>query len=94
MINNPFDFSYSYYQELLSVIKTNFDHRLLSQAQKVFLEQHNKPVIFLRHDIDLDLGKALTIAEIEFANNIKSCFMVKTDCPFYSLQNNQGKSIL
>ncbi|MBA4405762.1 hypothetical protein C0389_00650 [bacterium] len=94
MNNNSFDFSYSYYQKILFIIKTNFDQYLFSQAPIVFRKQHNKPTIFLRHDIDLDLEKALVMAQIEYENKIKSCYMVMTNCSFYSLQNNSAKSIL
>lgn len=94
MNNNSFDFSYSYYQKILSIIKTNFDQYLFSQAPIVFGEQHNNPIIFLRHDIDLDLEKALVMAQIEYENKIKSCYMVMINCSFYSLQNSSAKAIL
>lgn len=94
MNNNSFEFSYSYYKKILSIIKTNFDQYLFSQAPIVFSMQHSRPIIFIRHDIDLDLEKALVMAQIEYKNKIKSCYMVMTNCSFYSLQNSSTKSIL
>lgn len=94
MNNNSFDFSYSYYKKILSLLKNNFDQYLFSEAPIVFNKQHNNPIVFLRHDIDLDLEKALVMAQIEYEHKIKSCYMVMTNCSFYSLQNSSAKSIL
>lgn len=88
------EFSYSYYEKILSIIKNNFETYLLFQAHQVLSNRNNKPIIFLRHDIDLDLEKALVIANVENRNNINSCYMVMTKCPFYSLRDDSCKSIL
>lgn len=88
------EFSYSYYEKILSIIKNNFETYLFFQAPQVLSNRNNKPIIFLRHDIDLDLEKALVMANIENRNNINSCYMIMTKCPFYSLQDDSSKSIL
>ena len=52
------NFSYSHFQNILEVIKSNFDQYLFYQAPEALKGNHTKPVILLRHDVDLDLEKA------------------------------------
>lgn len=87
-------FTFSFYTEILSAIKENFIQFSFSDAQTAFNLAHSKPVIFLRHDIDLDLDKALRMANIEFENKIKSCYMIMTNCPFYSLKEKKNRSLI
>lgn len=94
MNENSFDFTYSFYRQMLSVIKNNFHQQFFSQFPTTFSKQNSKPIIFLRHDVDLDIDKALSMARIEYENGIKSCFMVMTNCPFYSLENISTNTFL
>jgi hypothetical protein len=91
---NSFDFTYSFYRQLLLTAKINFEHSSFSQAPEIFTKQNSKPIIFLRHDVDLDISKALAMAKIENENDVKSCFMVMTNCPFYSIKNSSTKTFL
>jgi len=91
---NSFDFTYSFYRQLLFTAKINFEHSSFSQAREIFTKQNSKPIIFLRHDVDLDIDKALSMAKIENENGVKSCFMVMTNCPFYSIQDSSTKIFL
>ena len=48
-----------------------------------------KPIILLRHDIDLSLDSAIKIARIEQEYGISSCFMIMTNSPFYSIKDKK-----
>ncbi len=88
------DFSYGYYRELLKLISENFQLCLFHEAPQILNNQNRKPKIFLRHDIDIDLRAALIMAEIENELKIASCYMVMTNCPFYTLGDESSVSIL
>lgn len=88
------DFSYGYYRKLLHAIKANFRIHLFDEVPKLLRDQRKQPCILLRHDVDLDLVKALAMAEIESELDIYSCYMVMTNCPFYSLEDKSSRSIL
>jgi len=56
--------------------------------------RYDKPSIILRHDVDLDLDKALIMAEIESELNISSCYMVMTNSPFYKIEDKSSRAVL
>src|SRR5512132_727984 len=88
------DFSYRYYRTLLQAIMATFQIHLLSDVPRLLTGHQEHPITLLRHDIDLDLHIALTMAEIESALSVSSCYMVMTTCPFYTLQDKSSRSIL
>jgi hypothetical protein len=74
------DFTYISYIHLLNIISEN---------GYVFAGYHNcmdfaNPCI-LRHDIDLDVGKALQIAKIEAEKQIRSTYFVLLNTNFYNV---------
>ncbi len=88
------NFSYSYYRKLMLVIKDTYKLHLLHEAPQLLNNLQGRPKILLRHDIDLDLDKALAMAEIESELNISSCYMIMTNCPFYALDDKKTISFL
>jgi len=79
---------------MLEAIRANFQIHLLSEAPRVLKRHQEKPIVLLRHDVDLDLDIALAMAEIESDLKISSCYMVMNNCPFYKLEDNSSRSIL
>ena len=88
------DFSYSYYKRLLQAIKANFQTYLFYEVPEVLMNCQGNPKLLLRHDVDLDLDKALAMAEIESEHKISSHYSVMINCPFYTLNDRTSKSIL
>lgn len=88
------DFSYSYYRRLLQAIKANFQTYLFYEVPEVLMNCQGNPKLLLRHDVDLDLDKALAMAEIESELKISSYYSVMINCPFYTLNDRTSKSIL
>jgi len=82
------DFSYDYYRKILSLLRKNFHLCLFHESPNYIDKNLNKPVALLRHDVDLDIEKALKMAEIEASKGVYSCFMFLTNCYFYSLSDN------
>lgn len=89
-----FDFSYSSYLEILAAAKSHYNCFLLKEAPLKMNRNSTKPVLFLRHDIDLDLEKAFEMALIENEFGISSTFMVMTRNPFYSILDARAVSVL
>ena len=54
----------------------------------------DRPIAILRHDIDLDVDKALIMAEIESNMGVCSCFMFLTNCAFYSIEDDSVSSAI
>ena len=87
------DFSYNYFKKILEVAKDTFQFHLLCDAPHVINDVDNSR-IFLRHDIDIDLNKALKMAEIEQRFGICSTYMVMLNSPTYDIEISQSKTIL
>jgi len=88
------DFSYSYYENLLMEIKSNFNQCIFSQVPELITREYSKPALLLRHDVDLDLNKALEMARLENKLGVKACYMIMVNCPFYSLKDQNNKTII
>ena len=81
------EFSFTGYGALLDLLKTN---------NYSFSDYHSwhdkeKPVI-LRHDLDYDISRAVSIAKIEHREGVKSTYFVLTTTDFYnvfSMENNK-----
>lgn len=91
---NPFDFSYESFIRLLVLIKISYCHLLFSEAPRIVYAENKERIVFIRHDVDLDLEKAVTMAKIEAEHGIRSCYMVMTQCPFYLLKEERSKFLL
>ncbi|MGA2120624.1 MAG: hypothetical protein ABSG49_01120 [Methanoregula sp.] len=81
------DFSYDYYIKLLNVAENNFELCLISDAERVLKIRHKKPVLFLRHDLDVSVEGALDMAKFEFNQNIYATYYVRLNTEFYSLKD-------
>jgi hypothetical protein len=88
------DFTYKFYRNILSVIKNKYEPHFFFEAEKVIKSADGNPKIFIRHDVDLDLKRAVNIAKIEKEAKINSCYMIMTNCPFYSLKKKTNRLLL
>ncbi len=80
------DFSYSYFRKLLEIIRIDFEPRLLSDASRVN-HPTDKRLAFLRHDVDVDLSKALRMAEIEREHNVPASYMIMNASLLYNVED-------
>ncbi len=81
------NFSYDYFKEILKTVKSNFDLYKFSDAEQALKTSSSKHKLFLRHDIDVNIDRAIEMAKIEKMFDIKSTYFVMTRSPFYSLKN-------
>ncbi len=87
------DFSYAYFENILEVAKRNYCLSLLGDAPEVLQRPSARPRLFLRHDVDFDLGAALRLAEVESRFNVTATYMVMVNSPFYRADTKHASSI-
>jgi len=90
MMDNKF--TYNYYRDLLTTLKTN-------NYNFIFFEEINKyqnsKYILLRHDVDFDIDKSIKIANIENEFGVKSTYFFLLNSDFYNIHHiNNTKKIL
>lgn len=77
------------YVRLLSLLKENG-----YQTTDYFDWEKNVKSVILRHDVDTDLQKALSMAQVEQAHGTKSTYFVLLTSNFYNLHSCRNRSIL
>lgn len=82
-------FTYDAYEEMLNLLK-KFGYEFCKYED---YENKEKAVI-LRHDIDMSLEAALTFAELEYKNNVKSTYFVLLSTDFYNKFSKKSTVIL
>ena len=88
------DFSYDYYREIIALLKRDFNLCSFHESPKYIGKRLDRSIAILRHDIDLDIDKALIMAEIESNMGVCSCFMFLTNCAFYSIEDDTVSSAI
>jgi hypothetical protein len=88
------DFSYSYFRAILQVVKSDFKHFMIFQAPQVLAKDSDQPIVFLRHDIDVDLNKAMQMANIENDFAISATYYVMINSPLYQAKSRSARSVL
>lgn len=88
------DFSFDYFRKILHAIKFNFENHLISEALQALRHDGKRPKLFLRHDVDLDLNKALEVAMIENEHGVRATYMVMVNSALYRVEETASRSIL
>jgi hypothetical protein len=83
------DYSFRAYE---NIIQTGIDNGYEFEVFKNILDQ--KKAIYLRHDIDVDLGYALEMAKIESQKGIKSTYFMMLRSPVYNLLSRENTELL
>lgn len=83
------DFSYSRYRAILRAL-SGFKSILMSKVPKVVEDRTDDQFLVMHHDIDVDPGMAMELANMEAEAGIKATFMVMLSSPLYDLEDNLG----
>ena len=75
------DFSFRHYREILDLFKKK------GYKFCFFSELSNQKVkrVYLRHDVEISLEKALQLAQIEHQKEVSSTYFVRFSAPFYNV---------
>lgn len=87
----PSNFSYTYFRQLLHILRDQFTAQQLRDAPESLQDDCHSPTLFLRHDIKISLNRALPLAEFEQEYGLPATYMVRTDSPLYSLQERYAR---
>jgi hypothetical protein len=79
-------FDLTHYRELLDAAKDG------SYAFTFFDHEPRPGDVFLRHDVDLSLEAALTIAELEAEEDVRATYFLMTASVFYNLTSAPGEA--
>lgn len=79
---------------MLRAIEECFTCYLIGEAPQALNSRISKPLLFLRHDVDIDPNKAMKMAEIENEFGIRSTYMFMVNSQLYSLESSSVRSVL
>ena len=77
-------FDLAHYAEILAAAKTG-GYRFTT-----FGESPERRDLFVRHDVDLSLDAALTMAELEAEQAVSTTYLLMTESVFYNLASSEG----
>ena len=81
-------FDLGHYRELLEAARAG-GHRFAR-----FGNDPERGDLFLRHDIDLSLDAALTMAELEAEAGVQATYLLMTESVFYNLASKEGAAAI
>jgi hypothetical protein len=85
------DFSFGYLRELLARASDRFEVRPVSTALD---SRGERPVLVLRHDIDVSLERALPMARLEAELGLRASYLFLLDSPLYDLRSSGGRELV
>ncbi|MDW8337795.1 MAG: hypothetical protein RMM28_01470 [Thermoleophilia bacterium] len=77
-------FDLDHYQEILEAARAG------GYRFRTFGEPPQQGDLFLRHDVDLSLVAALTMAELEAELGVRTTYLLMTESVFYNLASREG----
>ena len=85
------DFSYSYFIRLLEAARDQFRPYRLGDAGEALAQPGGGRRIFVRHDVDVDVPRALRMAEIETRQGVAATYYIMTASPMYRVQEHTSQ---
>jgi len=76
-------FIYDNYQKFISILRESYSFIDFKDGSK--FAKVDRPLVILRHDVDMDMVSACNIASIEESVGIRSNFFFMLCCPLYNL---------
>ncbi len=77
-------FELAHYVEILEAAKTG------GYRFRTFGDSPERGDLFLRHDVDLSLAAALTMAEVEAEHEVQTTYLLMIESVFYNLASTEG----
>lgn len=86
--NNRGKFTYDYYKEFISHLREAYHFTTLSEGKKI--AGVDRPLVIMRHDIDMDLEAALRLSRLEKDLGIYATYFFMVRCPLYNVFSGHG----
>jgi hypothetical protein len=87
--NDRSKFTYQHYRQLLSKLSEIYSFTTFKEGERLSGEIL-KPLVIMRHDIDMELEAAVRMASLENNLDIKSTYFFMARCPIYNVFSYQG----
>jgi hypothetical protein len=87
------DFSYGYLAKLYTALKREFTPTLVGDVADAPPDP-SRARVFVRHDIDVSLERALPLARAEAEWGVRSTYHVMIDSPFYDVRSARSAAAL
>jgi hypothetical protein len=87
------DFSYAYLTKLYVALTRDFSPTRMGDAGESPLPGQ-KTRVFVRHDIDVSLTRAVPVARLENVASLASTYHVMIDSPFYDVRSTSSRDAL
>ena len=88
MENRRKEFTYDYYKEFISHLREVYQFTTFQEGRRI--EKTDKPLVIMRHDIDMDLEAAVRISSLEKDAGIHSTYFFMVRCPLYNVFSSSG----
>lgn len=82
------DLSYGTFNRLLDIIADRYQPVRLDELPHI--ERIGRPLVIMRHDIDVCLARAERIARLESEHGIRATYFIMVSSPLYSPQTDDG----
>lgn len=81
-------FTYDYYKEFVSRLQEAYSFTTFQEGKRV--AEIERPLVIMRHDIDMDLEAALRMSSLEKDLGIQSTYFFLVRCPLYNVFSGNG----
>ena len=82
-------FQYDFYRRLVRTIDRDFEFRTLASYPSC--RSVDRPVAFMRHDVDVCIDEAVEMARIEHDLGIQSTYMILPSTPLYDVDEKRDR---
>lgn len=86
--NRRGEFTYDYYKEFISHLREVYHFTTFYEGKKIV--GADRPLVIMRHDIDMDLEAAVRISSLEKDLGIHSTYFFMVRCPLYNIFSSNG----
>jgi hypothetical protein len=88
------DWSHDYLRRLMAKVSSQYALETLARAPEVLSGDRATRTAFLRHDVDVSLERARTLAELEQSWGVRATYHVMLSCPFYDVSEARSRAHL
>lgn len=92
MENKRAKFTYDYYKELICRLREVYDFTTFYEGKKNV--KTDRPLVIMRHDIDMDLEAAVRMSSLEKELGVLSTYFFMVRCPLYNVFSGSGAEMV
>jgi hypothetical protein len=90
--NRKTEFTYDYYKEFICCLREVCDFTSFYEGKKIV--GTDRPLVLMRHDIDMDLEAAVRMSSLEKNLGIFSTYFFMVRCPLYNVFSSTGAEMV